>query len=252
MILGLLLGNTSLRFGVFDGTEVVRSGRIEWPDLSARSGEIARVVGELQVDEAVAGSVRDDLFESLETWIPKTLLPLVVARRDFPLPIENRYERPEDAGTDRLLNAIAARARSPGQSAVAVDFGTAVSISVVGSDGAFLGGLIAAGSRAVSEGVRKLTPRLPQVDLRDIESPVGFLERSSEAALRAGIYWGVRGGVTAMLRGLRDSLGGAVKVFATGGEAALFASTLPEVDAIVNDLTLEGLAIACHARKGAA
>ncbi|MBI4601667.1 MAG: type III pantothenate kinase, partial [Planctomycetes bacterium] len=131
MVLGLLLGNSSVRYGVHDGAGIRARGRIEWPELAARGGEIRRAALELGARCAIVGSVRDDLFPAVELWIPRQLLPASFARRDFVVPIENRYERPEEAGTDRLLAAVAARERARGRCAVVVDFGTAISITVV-------------------------------------------------------------------------------------------------------------------------
>ncbi len=260
MILGLLLGNSSVRYGVFDRTSIVVAGRIGWGELPSRGEEIARMTREHRVRECAAGSVRDGFFPALEPWIPRELLPVAFARRDFPLPIESRYEQPEEAGTDRLLNALAARERARGQASLVVDFGTAVSFTAVSAGGVFLGGLIAAGSQAAGVGLRSLTPRLPRAELRGTEVPRGFIQRSTAAALHAGLYRQVAGGVRAMVKGITDELregAGAVpgavacracRVFATGGEAALFAPAIPEIDEVVPDLTLEGLLVACRSR----
>src|SRR5687767_9029623 len=147
MIIGVLLGNASVRFGLLGAEGIREPGRLEWADLAVRGGEIERLASAPGVREAVAASVRDDLLPLVEKWIPERLRPLVLARRDFPLPIESLYERPEEAGTDRLLNAIALGARASGRAAIAVDFGTAVSVTVVDRRGAFAGGLIASGGR---------------------------------------------------------------------------------------------------------
>ena len=109
MILGLVLGNTSVRYAVFDQALFFTRGRIEWKDLGVRGAEIAAAGAGYPIREVVAASVRDDLFADLQRWIPLSLGPWVLAGRDFPLPIENRYRRPEEAGIDRLLNALAAR-----------------------------------------------------------------------------------------------------------------------------------------------
>lgn len=247
MVLGLLLGNTSLRYGLFDKGLILESGRIPWMDLEARAPEMERALGGRRVSEMAAASVRDDLLPLVERILPRGLPVLLLARRDFPIPIENRYERPLEAGTDRLLNALAAHERSPGTGSIVVDFGSAISLSVVSPEGAFLGGLIAAGAGALQIGVKEATPRLPAVQ---IELPRGFLQRASGPALQAGLYWQVVGGVRAMVRGLIEELSPArPRVLATGGGAAIFAPAVAEVDAVVPDLTLEGLHLALRRRR---
>jgi type III pantothenate kinase len=247
MILGLLLGNTSLRYGLFDGDAILEPGRASWEELPLRGPELTERFRQRGVDTVVAGSVRDDLLPSVSRWLPSGLPPIQLARRDFELQIPNRYARPEDAGTDRLLNAIAVRARSGGRSAVAVDFGTAVSFSVVSGEGAFLGGPIAAGGRAMLAGLRAVTPRLPPVVL---ERPGRLLSRETRAALVAGLYTELAGGVRSLLQGLLGELGpGPTLVLATGGEASLIAAEIPEIHEVVENLTLEGLRIAWSSHR---
>ena len=246
MILGLILGNTSVRYAVFDQASIFTRGRIEWKDLEARGAEIAAAGAKYPVREVVAASVRDDLLGDLKKWTPSSLGPWVLARRDFRLPIENRYLRPEEAGTDRLLNALAARGRSQGTGAVVVDFGTALSLSVVSPDGAFVGGLIAAGGGAILRGLEASTPRLPRIQL---EAPGRLPAEDTASALRAGIYWEVVGVVRAMVQGLLRDLPWRPRLLATGGEAELFAAGIPEIHEVVPDLILEGLQIACRSRS---
>jgi len=247
MILGLLAGNTSLRFGLHDGREVVSTGRIEWTELKTRAGELSSLARSAW--SAVAGSVRDDLLERARPFLQPELWPPRLARRDFAIPIENRYERPDEVGTDRLLNALALRDRAQGRAAVAVDFGTAVSLSAVSRDGAFIGGAIASGSRALLRGLREAAPLLPIVEPA---VPGGYVQRRTADAIRCGVFWQVAGGVRVLLQGMIAELcgrtGGTERllVLATGGEAGLFAPSIPEIEAVDPDLTLRGLFAACR------
>jgi type III pantothenate kinase len=239
MILGILLGNSSLRYAAFDGAIIIEGGRVDWTDIDRRAGELRRFAERHRVEEAVMGSVRDDLLGRAVDCLPARV-PAAVARRDFPLPIKNGYARPEEAGTDRLLNAIAARSRAKGAPAVVVDFGTAISISVVARDGTFLGGLIAAGARTMALGLAQSAPRLPAVEPAPVDG--SFIRRDTVSALQAGVYRLVTGGVREMLRGVAADLAVApVRVLATGGEAAVFAPGIPEIDEVVPGLGLEGL-----------
>jgi len=252
MLLGILLGNSTVRYGILDCTQVLVPGALAWGELETRAGELARLAVEFHAAEAVVGSVRDDLLPLLERSLPPHLLPATIARRDFPLPIENRYERPEDAGTDRLLACIAARRRSDDAGAVVVDFGTAVSLSVVSPEGAFLGGPIAAGAASIARGLGLCTPRLGTASHAAARgrSPDEFVPRTTVSAARAGVHWQVVGGVRALLRGILESVPFRPRIIATGGEAEIFCERIPEIDEVVTYLVLEGLAIACASRPG--
>ena len=242
MLLGLLLGNTSLRYGTFDprgAADVSSSGHVSWEDLASRQAELASLAAAGDVRGVVVGSVRDDLLGSVARLLPRTLPEPVVARRDFAIPIENRYADPEEVGTDRLLNAVAAAERAGPRGAVVLDAGTALSISVVSPDGAFLGGSIAAGLPAMAAGLAVSTPRLPGFE-RGADEPI--VATGTAAALRAGVYWQTIGGVSRLLKQTLDELPfRSPRVFATGGDAAWIAAAVPEIDEVIPLLTFEGL-----------
>ena len=59
--------------------------------------------------------------------------------------------------------------------------------------------------------------------------------------MQAGAVFGYRGLVREIIGRIRDELGGRPKVIATGGDAAIIARGLPEIDCVDADLTMEGL-----------
>lgn len=245
MILGLLAGNTSFRFCVYEGGHLRGAGRIEWQELDQRGAEVRALAAARGLTGLVAGSVRDDLLERVRPFLPAALWPPRLVRKDFEIPIQSRYERPAEAGTDRLLNALAAASLAAGRPAIVVDFGTAVSLSVVDSRGVFLGGAIAAGGRAVARGLAAAAPRLPEVAPG---APRGFIPRNTLDAVRTGVFWQVAGGVRALIEGIERELLAEGEprplVLATGGEAELIAPHVPAIERTVPDLTLRGLGMA--------
>ena len=244
MILGCLLGNTSLQFCTFDARDDARPlehvGRLAWRELDDHGDQLAALSEAPGLEAVVVGSVRDDLLPRLEACLSSSPRWLVVGR-DFRLPIENCYERPDQVGIDRLLNALAAAHRADDRGAIVVDFGTTISISVVSPDGAFLGGAIAPGLNCAAAGLAAGAPVLPPVKLR--ERPP-FLGRTTEAGLQAGVYWQTVGGVSRILSGLASELACSPLIYATGGDASLFVPAIEEIDETVPELTLEGLRIA--------
>lgn len=243
--IGVLLGNSRLRCGRFDGFVVSDTAALEYESVESLASE--RGSHELFTDETAelfVGSVRDDRLSVLNALFDDNRVEAaLVAGRDFDIPIENHYDDPGEAGVDRLLNALAARTRWPGEAVIVVDFGTALSFSVVSAAGEFLGGPIAAGMRTTLLGLASATPRLPELE----EGPeVPLIARSTAQALRAGILAQARSGVSGLVRGIMAELGGSARVVATGGEAQTIASCLDVFDSIEPVLTLEGLAVAAE------
>ena len=150
------------------------------------------------------------------------------------------YPVPEQIGADRLANSIAvtARHRTP---AIVIDFGTAVTFDVVSAAPAYCGGVIAPGLGAMSDYLTRRTALLPTVDLTD---PAHAIGKSTTEAMLAGAVFGYRGLVREILARLREEIAGTPVVVATGGDAALIARGLPEIDHLDPDLTLDGLRLA--------
>jgi len=263
MVLAFLVGNSNLRLQLSEaGGEPRIADSIPWREWDARRAEWTERLQGLPVSAAIAGSVRDDLLEGVEAALPAGTGPIQRAGVDFPLPIENRYERPAEVGIDRLLNAVAAARRArrdayggelagAARASIVVDFGSALSISVVGADGAFLGGLITAGDRALLDGLHLAAPRLPRVEAA---RPGGFLERTTRQNIESGSYWAMVGAVRTLLEGMvrelssREPLQVAPLILATGGGASRFAADVPAIGEVVPDLTFEGLHAAYNAR----
>jgi type III pantothenate kinase len=179
----------------------------------------------------------------------------IAARRDRPLvvatagtvPIPVRIDRPQDAGADRLVNALAA-ARLHGTPAIVVDFGTATTFDCVAADGAYVGGAIAPGLELGLEALAARTARLPRIELRTPDRAIG---RDTIGAMQSGTIFGYQALVGGLLARIRDELADSagvrpadVTAILTGGlSAAPWARSLDGIDAIDPDLTLKGLAI---------
>jgi type III pantothenate kinase len=154
--------------------------------------------------------------------------------------MEVRYSPPASLGSDRLADAVAARARY-GAPVVAVDFGTATTLNVVSADGAFAGGCIAPGIGLAADALAAAGARLHRVDLFAPEPPP-LVGRSTEQSLRSGALYGYAGLVAGLLRRIEDEIDRpGVPIVATGGLAAVIAPLVERIDHVDTDLTLDGL-----------
>jgi type III pantothenate kinase len=148
-----------------------------------------------------------------------------------------RYDAPHEVGADRIVNAIAAYERFGGP-VIVVDFGTATTLDVVASDGAYIGGAIAPGVETSAEALFQKAARLSMVDLEAPDKVIGTTTRQS---VQAGLLLGEAVMVDGLVRRVFDELGQPAPVIATGGLAEKMAALCETIDEVDTDLTLKGL-----------
>jgi len=174
-------------------------------------------------------SVLRDFFESS--------CPVHFLGHQSPLGMAIDYPRPSEIGADRLANAAAVLTRH-GAPAIIIDFGTAVTFDVISSQPAYCGGVIAPGLGAMSAYLQGKTALLPVIEL---EEPSAAIGKSTVQAMQAGAVFGYRGLVREIISRIRMELEGHPKIIATGGDAALIARGVSEIDVVDPDITLDGL-----------
>lgn len=146
---------------------------------------------------------------------------------------------PNELGTDLMANAVAAY-HNFRQDCVVVDFGTALTFTIINAEGTIAGVAIAPGLRTAMKSLSVHTAQLPEIEL---ELPRSVLGKHTTHAMQAGILYGYTGLVEKLLDTIAKEVGNPVKVVATGG----LSSVLPELhnrfDKLDKMLTLEGLRI---------
>ena len=169
--------------------------------------------------------------------------PLVVGSPGVDLGIDVNIDRPEQAGADRLVNAVGARAHHT-LPAIVLDFGTATTLDLVAADGAYEGGIIAPGVALSIESLERAAAQLPRLELRRFEDDLPILGKNTVAAMESGVFWGyvsMIDGLLARLRGAYAGPGDDMQAIMTGGLASLFADHLAGPVTVDADLTVKGL-----------
>lgn len=254
MMLALDIGNSNVKLGVFRGPRLVRSWRV--------SADARRTADEAETQLVQVLGPRRRLVRRValasvvpaagETWRTATAAlfrrePVQVTHAS-PLGFSVEYRPPEDVGADRLADAAAAVARC-GAPVVVVDFGSAVTLSVVSRRRAYLGGAIAPGIELTAEALARRTAKLPLIAPA---APRGAIGRSTAESLRSGLVLGAAALVDGLLQRTFEELGERARVLATGGAAAVVVPHCRLVREVVPHLTLEGIRLVAEraARRG--
>jgi type III pantothenate kinase len=227
--------NTRTKFALAEsGEDVTDTFWIPTDEITPVS--LGENLDSLHFDAALICSVVPDKREILETYL-RPLVPVHRLTHESPIGLGIDYPKPESIGADRLANAVGVVARH-GSPAVVIDFGTAVTFDVISAVPAYCGGVIAPGLGAMTEYLGRRTALLPEFEIAEPPAAIG---KSTAGAMQSGAVIGYRGLVKEILSEIRRELEGSPHAIATGGDAALIARGVPEIEHVDPDLTLHGL-----------
>lgn len=162
--------------------------------------------------------------------------PIVLGPEVYPyLPLQ--IDRPDEIGTDLVANALAAFTKM-GEDVIVVDFGTALTFTIVDHTGHILGVNIAPGLKTAIAALFNKTAQLPEVPL---ELPPSIVGQGTVHAIQNGVLVGYVGLVRHMLAEIRKELGGHYKAIATGGLSAILHPLKDDFEWVDPVLTLNGI-----------
>ncbi len=244
MLLLVDVGNTNTVMGTWNGSRMVHRWRVSTvPDRTSDeyrlllSGLLA--ADEVRPEGAALSSVVPQVTTTLRPVLETMAGRLVVVGPGVKTGMAINIDNPREVGADRIANAIGAVERM-GAPVLVVDFGTATTVDLVGSDGSYHGGAIAPGLQVAADALVSATAALRRVELVPPRSPVG---RSTVEATQAGLIYGFAGMVDGLLDRVQSTLDEPAPVVATGGLASLLVPHCRHEMDIDDDLTLVGLRI---------
>lgn len=252
MLLAIDAGNTNVVFALVDKGEIRARWRIA-TDSRRTADQYAVWLHQLleleghpknAVDAVIIGTVVPRALHNLEVLATKYFHadPLVAGQGAANWPIELDVDEPQNVGADRALNVIAAHAKYPGE-LIVVDFGTATTFDVVGSSGAYRGGIIAPGINLSLDALVNAAAKLPRIAIEAPKDNLSVIGRTTQDQMLIGIYWGYVAMMEGLIERMKSELGRPATVIATGGLASLFDKHTNLFDAIEPDLTIQGLSL---------
>ncbi|MDP2815223.1 MAG: type III pantothenate kinase [Rectinemataceae bacterium] len=247
MLLAVDAGNTNIVFAVFQDNRLLQSWRLSTNPKRTADEYWLQLANLMQLSGISAKEIDDIIIACV---VPHSLFalrllgkkyfsrtPLVVGDRKINLGIKVLLSRPSEVGADRLVNAIGAYALHK-KAAIIVDLGTATTFDVISDSGDYLGGVIAPGVDLSIEALHRAAAKLPEIA---VEKPRYVIGRSTVSAMQSGIYWGYISLIEGIVSRIKQEYGAPLITIATGGLAPLFAKSLPAIEELQPDLTINGL-----------
>ena len=249
MILCIDVGNTNIKYAVFDRSELKVSFRVS-TDLKRTSDEYgAQIVDMLSVNRISPAEIKGGIFSSVVPSLDYTIEHMlrvyfnIVPKQIAPgmkTGLKMRVDNAHEVGADRIVNNVSALKKyGCGKPMVVIDFGTATTFNILGADGEFIGGVIAPGIKGALDSLVSGTAKLPRVE---IEAPKSVIATNTVTNMQAGIVFGFAGLVQFIVKKIKKELKTSdVLTIATGGFSETIAKETDCIDVIDRMLTLDGL-----------
>ncbi len=247
MLLAIDIGNTNIKYGVYDREKLIASFRGS-SRLSRTADEYGSVLLNLLISKGLKTSDMDGVIMS--SVIPSLnytlchmceyffgISPLMVGP-GIKTGLNIKADNPKEVGADIIVNCVSAFTKYGGP-VIVIDFGTATTFDVINDKCELIGVAIAPGIKTSLEGLTKNTAQLPTIEL---EAPRSVLGRNTKTSMQSGLIFGFTGLVNHLVGMIKKELNDKrVKVVATGGLGKLIAEGTDVIDVFDRTLTLDGL-----------
>ncbi len=247
MLLVIDVGNTNIKYGVYDKDALVASYRV-----TSRLTRTADEYGSVLVNLLATSGINKKEIEGIiiSSVIPAlnytlchmceyffSISPLMVGP-GIKTGLNIKADNPREVGADIIVNSVSAFKKYGGP-IIVIDFGTATTFDVVTDKCELLGVVIAPGIKTSLEGLATKTAQLPMVEL---ESPKNIIGKNTKHCMQSGLIFGFAGLVENIIKKIKKELKlENINVVATGGLGEIIAKEVKCINVVDRTLTLDGL-----------
>ena len=255
MLLAVDIGNTNIVCALFDEDRLINEWRI-FTDTNRTADEYSSILLSLMRDAGIKpGSISSAILSSVVPLLIGPFItvterltgkkPLIIGPSVYDkLPIKIPTSAVHEIGSDIVCNAVEAYSSLNG-ACIAVDFGTALTLTAISDKGEILGVSIAPGLRTAVNSLFKNTAQLPSVPL---EAPPDSLGTNTIHSIQSGIVFGYKGLVESLIERIKSDMAKKngisaddIKVIATGGLNSVLSPITSVFQKVDKQLTLKGL-----------
>lgn len=247
MIICLDVGNTNIKYALFEGEELKLSFRVATEQKKTSDeygGQLLSILSNTgisvdNIDGGIISSVVPPLDYTLERMC-KTYLKIkpMLLGAGLKTGLNLRVDNAREVGADRVVNNVAA-VKKYGAPLIVIDFGTATTFNAINAKCEFIGGVIAPGIKGSLDSLVNGTAKLPRVE---IERPEKVIGTNTVTNMQSGIVYGFAGLVEYIVKKMKREMNAEnVTTVATGGFSEVIAKEISCIDKVDKLLTLEGL-----------
>ena len=248
MLLTVDMGNTNITIGVYEEDTLRCVSRLSTirektdDQYALEFNQIFKLNGFSVSDfsGSIMSSVVPELTETIRSAIEKETdtAPIIIGP-GIKTGINIRIDNPAQLGADLLVSAVAAADKYP-LPCLVVDLGTASKISVIGSDGSYLGGMISPG---VAISLKALTSNASQLPNVSLSAPPKTIGKNTVDCMQSGIVFGTAAMIDGMIIRFKEEMPDIKSVIATGGYSSRIIKYCREKIIFDDNLILYGLKV---------
>jgi type III pantothenate kinase len=236
------IGNTNIDFVNFNKLTNKYSNKFTvdtFDILQGRHGTVNKKIKKKFYQGALCSSVVPNAFNKLKKILKAKNVHLnEIKDRNLDLPIKLKLSKPNQVGSDRVVNAIAAF-KIYKKNSIIIDFGTATTFDVIVQN-SYIGGMITPGINLSLKVLKEATAKLPLIKLKKTNKYIG---KDTVSAMNNGMYWGYIGLIKELVQKIIKETNKKYLVIFTGGLANIFFSSFPFKDKVIDQqITLKGIA----------
>lgn len=246
MLLTIDIGNSYITMGGYEGdtlefvSRVVTQSRRTADQYAVETADIMRLykVDMSMVDGAIISSVVPELTGVMQKAVKMlTGVDALVVGPGVKSGIHILIDNPAQLGADIVACAVAASARG-NLPCIIYDMGTATTVSVIDSDGRFVGVVICAGVGTTLDMFTSRTALLPHVS---IEAPKSIIGKNTIHSMQSGLIYGTAAMLDGIAERIEEEIGEKAHIIATGGMAQDIVRYCKKPPELCDHLLLEGL-----------
>ena len=246
MLITIDIGNSNITIGVFDGDSLRFTARLATDSRRTSDQYAIEIRDIIHIYEIERGEITDAAISSVVPTVGSAIEKAV--RQLFGIEpmslgpgiktgLNIKIDNPAQLGADLAAGAVGALGKYSAP-CIIIDLGTASTISVLGKNGEFLGGAIAAGIKLTLEALTSKTAQLPVVS---IDAPKHVIGTNTTDCMKSGIVIGAAAMIDGMITRIERELGCKTTVIATGGLAPEVVKFCDREILLDDNLLLDGL-----------
>lgn len=250
MIVCIDIGNTNIKYGIYEGDKLIISFRVATDNKRTSDEYGSQLMSMLRYKDVpykkITGGIMSSVVPSLDYTIAHMcdvylgFKPLQLAP-GLKSGLNIRCDNVREVGADRIVNCVSALVSHGKKNVplIVIDFGTATTFNIISDGGEFIGGVISPGIKGSLDSLVNGTAKLPRVE---IEAPKSVIAKNTVTNMQAGIVFGFAGLVEYIVKKIKKELKtDNVITVATGGFSDVIAKEISCIDVVDKLLTLNGL-----------